>query len=92
VRNWVARTLGDLARDDDAMATLRETVRVFLETGGSYMQAAARLHLHKNTVNYRIRKAEEIRGRAMSEDRLDVEVALVACERFGGRVLARAAA
>jgi len=81
------RTLGDLARDDDGMARLRETVRIFLETGGSFTDAATRLHLHKNTVHYRVRKAEEIRGRPLTDSRLDVEVALVACQQLGNRVL-----
>jgi hypothetical protein len=84
---WVTRTLGDLATDDEATARLRETVRVFLETGGSFTDAASRLHLHKNTVHYRVRKAEEVRGRPFSADRLDVEVALLACLRLGRRVL-----
>lgn len=87
LRTWVARTLGDLARDDDGMARLRETVRIFLETGGSFTDAATRLHLHKNTVHYRVRKAEEIRGRPLTDGRLDVEVALVACQQLGNRVL-----
>ena len=84
---WVGRTLGDLARDDEAIARLRETVRVFLETGGSFTDAATRLHLHKNTVHYRVRKAEEIRGKPFQSDRLDVEVALMACQQLGMRVL-----
>ncbi|WP_242625571.1 helix-turn-helix domain-containing protein [Streptomyces sp. BK022] len=50
----------------------------YLDSGGSYTQAATRLHLHKNTVHYRIRKAEELLGRPLAEDRLDVEVALLA--------------
>ena len=87
LRTWVARTLGELARDDEGMARLRETVRIFLETGGSFTDAAARVHLHKNTVHYRVRKAEEIRGRPLSDGRLDVEVALVACQQLGHRVL-----
>jgi hypothetical protein len=87
LRAWVARTLGELARDDDGMGRLRETVRVFLATGGSFTDAAARLHLHKNTVHYRVRKAEEARGRPLSDRRLDVEVALVACQQLGRRVL-----
>ena len=45
------------------LGQLRDTVRVFPDCGGSYTQAAARLHLHKNTVHYRVRKAEELRGR-----------------------------
>ncbi|MDT7644868.1 MAG: hypothetical protein QOC75_1868, partial [Pseudonocardiales bacterium] len=44
--------------------------------------------LHKNTVHYRVRKAEEIRGRPLTDGRLDVEVALVACQQLGHRVLA----
>ncbi|MFJ4031286.1 helix-turn-helix domain-containing protein [Streptomyces griseoluteus] len=40
-------------------------------------QAATRLHLHKHTVHYRIRKAEELLGRPLAEDRLDVEMALL---------------
>ena len=43
------------------LGQLRDTVRVFLDCDGSYTQAAARLH--KNTVHYRVRKAEELRGR-----------------------------
>ncbi|WP_214366559.1 PucR family transcriptional regulator [Pseudonocardia sp. H11422] len=89
VRTWVARTLGDLARDDEAMAKLRDTVRIFLQTGGSFTDAASRLHLHKNTVHYRVRKAEEIRGRPLGDGRLDVEVALVLCRQLGPDVLTR---
>lgn len=90
LRSWVARTLGDLARDDDAMARLRETVRIFLETGGSFSEAAKRLHVHRNTVHYRMKRADEVRGRPMSEDRIYVEVALITCERLGSAVLADA--
>lgn len=88
LRDWVNRTLGELARADEATERLRETVRVFLECGGSYTDAASRLHLHKNTVHYRVRKAEDLRRRPLRERRLDVEVALLVCHRLGNRVLA----
>jgi DNA-binding PucR family transcriptional regulator len=84
---WVARTLGELARDDDAMARLRDTVRVFLQCGGSYTDAAARLHLHKNTVHYRVRKAEEALPGPLADNRLDVEVALLVCDQLGRRLI-----
>jgi hypothetical protein len=87
LRVWVQRTLGDLARDDDAMARLRDTVRVFLQCGGSYTDAAIRLHLHKNTVHYRVRKAEEVLPRPLADNRLDVEVALLVCDQLGSRVI-----
>ena len=76
LQGWIGRVLGALAADDPGARQLRDTVRVFLDCDGSYTQAAARLHLHKNTVHYRVRKAEELRGRPLSGDRLDVEVAL----------------
>ena len=86
-RVWVAETLGDLAIDDARHAALRETARVFFETGGSYAATAQRLSLHRNTAQYRIRNAEEMRGRAFSEGRLDVELALQASHWFGSAVL-----
>jgi DNA-binding PucR family transcriptional regulator len=45
-----------LAADDEHHARLRETLLAFLQSGGSYKATAERLVLHKNTVQYRIRK------------------------------------
>lgn len=84
---WVQDTLGDLAAQDESMTRLRETVSTFLTTGGSFTSSAQLLHLHKNTVQYRVRKAEEARGRPLSERRRDVELALHACEWLGAAVL-----
>ncbi|MGW4593397.1 PucR family transcriptional regulator [Amycolatopsis thermoflava] len=83
VRAWAGRVLGDLLRDDENMARLRETVQVFLDTGGSFTDAAARMHVHKNTVHYRVRKAEEVLGHPLSQNRLHIEVALLACAQLG---------
>lgn len=84
---WVQEVLGDLATDDEAHARLRDTVRVLLAHQGSHTAAAAELSLHRNTVLYRVRKAEEARGRPLDDGRLDVEVALLACHLLGRRVL-----
>jgi hypothetical protein len=86
-RSWVGRALGPLAADDDQTARLRETLHVFLSTGGSYQETAERLSLHKNTVFYRVRKAQEVRGRKVAEDRFVVELALLACHWLGPAVL-----
>jgi hypothetical protein len=86
-RFWVIDTLGALADDDDQHATLRDTLRVFLQENGSFKATAERLTLHKNTVQYRIRKAEISLGHPVSENRLDVEVALLASEWLGAAVL-----
>ena len=75
LRAWVAKTLGGLAADDEHHARLRDTLLVFLRTGGSYKATAERLTLHKNTVQYRVRRAEESLGRPVGENRPDVELA-----------------
>ena len=87
-RALVADALGDLAADTTAAARLRSTLLALLEEGGSYVTTAERLHLHKNTVKYRVRKALELRGRPLEDDRLDLELALIACARLGPAVLA----
>lgn len=86
-RSWVAGVLGDLALDDDHHERLRDTLRVFLAARGSHTAAAAELMVHRNTVQYRVRKAEEARGRDLKERRLDVEAALLACRWLGAPVL-----
>ena len=92
LRAWVLGTLGGLAADDEHHARLRDTLLVFLQTGGSYKTTAERLMVHKNTVQYRIRKAEESLGRPVGENRHDVELALKASHWLGSSVLAPGAA
>jgi hypothetical protein len=87
LRPWVLATLAGLATDDEHHARLRDTLLVFLQTGGSYKATAERLTLHKNTVQYRIRKAEDSLGRPVSENGHDVELALQAGNWLGSAVL-----
>jgi len=87
LRAWVLATLAGLAADDEHHARLRETLLAFLESGGSYKATAERLVLHKNTVQYRIRKAGESLGRPVGENRPDVELALRASHWLGSSVL-----
>lgn len=86
-RAWVAKVLGDLAGDDENDERLRETLRVFLGCGSSYKAAAEELNLHFNTVKYRVGRAAARRGREICNDRLDVELALLACHWYGPMVL-----
>lgn len=86
-RAWVHDTLGDLAVASSRNAGLRETARVFLRRSGSYTATAEELFLHRNTAQYRIAKAEEERGRPLRDDRLAVEIALLACHWLGDAVL-----
>jgi DNA-binding PucR family transcriptional regulator len=87
LRAWVLATLGGLATDDEHHARLRDTLLVFLQSGGSYKTTAEQLVLHKNTVQYRIRKAEESLGRPAAENRQDVELALQTSRWLGSSVL-----
>ena len=91
LREWVGETLGTLADDDQPAARLRETLRVFLAENGSYKATAERLTLHKNTVQYRIGRARECLGHPIEDNRLYVELALLAGDRLGAAVLRRPA-
>lgn len=86
-RRWMAQVLGDLARNDEQTARMRETLRIFLSCGASYTEAASRLHLHRNSVRYRIGRAELLRGAPTDEGRLDLELALQTCHLLGAAVL-----
>lgn len=84
---WVADVLGPLAADTEAAGRLRETLLIFLSVGGSYQLTAERLTLHRNSVKYRIRRALEMRGRPLGEDRLDVELSLEVVRLLGSAAL-----
>lgn len=55
-----------LAYDARHQASLLDTLRVYLETGGSPLETAARTFTHRNTVRYRIAKIEELTGEDLS--------------------------
>ncbi|MFD9125870.1 helix-turn-helix domain-containing protein [Kitasatospora sp. NPDC059571] len=46
---------------------------------GSWARTAEALHIHVNTVHYRIRRIEELTGRSLArlEDRVDLRAALL---------------
>lgn len=84
---WVGEVLGPLASRSEGDVRLRDTLLVYLRTGSNYTTAADELHLHVNSVKYRIRRAVERRGKPIVDDRADVEVALLLCHWFGTAVL-----
>ncbi len=92
LRGWVLATLAGLAINDEHHARLRDTLLVFLQSGGSYKAAAEQMVLHKNTVQYRIHKAEESLGQPTGENRHDVELALRVSHWLGSPVLQPSAA
>ena len=92
LRGWVLATLAGLATNDEHHARLRDTLLAFLQAGGSYKAAAEQMMLHKNTVQYRIGKAEESLGQPAGENRHDVELALRVSHWLGSSVLQPSAA
>ncbi|MEU9150181.1 helix-turn-helix domain-containing protein [Streptomyces sp. NPDC048417] len=87
LRTWVGGILGPLAVDDEQCARLRETLHDFLAAGCNYTATASREILHKNTVHYRIRKAEKIMGHSVQAGHTDLEVALLAVNYLGSTVM-----
>lgn len=71
------RVLGTLLAYDAAQGTdLVRTVRVFLECSSSPTAAAKALHVHVNTLRYRITRASELLGLDLNDFRTQVDVYL----------------
>ncbi|GAB3213632.1 PucR family transcriptional regulator [Marinactinospora thermotolerans] len=73
------RLLGPLLDyDRDHRSDLVETLETFLRHSGSWQRCAAAMHVHVNTLRYRIGRIEELTGRDLSslEHRVDLFLAL----------------
>ncbi|GGS88141.1 PucR family transcriptional regulator [Nonomuraea spiralis] len=78
-RSFTDRLLSPLlSYDRGHQSDLVRTLDVFLDCSGSWHACAERLHVHVNTVRYRIRRIEELTGRDLSAmaDRVDFFLAL----------------
>jgi DNA-binding PucR family transcriptional regulator len=78
-RAYAQRVLGTVVdHDQRSGADLLDTLRTFLDCSGSWTRTADALHLHVNTVRYRIERVQELTGRDLGrfEDRVDVYLAL----------------
>jgi sugar diacid utilization regulator len=77
---FVQETIEPLLRHDKGASTpLLPTVRAFVEHGGRLRETAEHLAVHRNTLAYRLQKAEEILGFDLKQAgvRLSVELALL---------------
>lgn len=78
-RAYRHRVLGPLLEHDEAHRTdLVRTLEAYLECSGSWSRCAARMHLHVNTLRYRIERIEALTGRDLRrlEDQADLLMAL----------------
>jgi hypothetical protein len=87
-RAFVATRLGPLAAPEEPAERLRDTVLAFLVAGGSATRVARQLFVHQNTVAYRVKRAEELLGRRVTDDPIELTCALTLAAVLGPSVLA----
>ena len=75
-RWFVQDILGPLASEGTRMQELRETLRVYLAEEHGLRMAADRLHVARNTVTYRVKRAEELLPATTAGSSLELRVAL----------------
>jgi len=78
-QQFLHAVLGRLEERDHKRSTdLVGTLSVFLDSGGRWRESAATLHIHPNTLRYRLSRVEELSGRDLqsTRDRTDFQLAL----------------
>ena len=88
-QHFVRRHLGQLAVDDERLDSLRTTLWLYLENERSVATVARIQFVARNTVTYRVKQAEQLIGRQISDARLDVHTALLLTRVLGEHVLVR---
>ena len=82
-RDAVLRPLQDWDREHSS--ELLNTLRSFLESAGQWRETARKLHIHPNSLRYRLGRVEQLTGRSLSStaDRVDLFLALAALRTTG---------
>jgi len=83
LKRMVLREVGPLCAADKNLALVRETALTFLRNRQITEVTAQQLFVHKNTVRYRLARAEELLGHPLAERAGLVELALSYVELFG---------
>lgn len=79
LESFVRSVLGPLVtRDLERASDLVSSVGAYIEAGGRWEAGAAALGVHRHTLRYRVRQAEELLGRdlTVAENRLELWLAL----------------
>ncbi|MFE6764800.1 PucR family transcriptional regulator [Streptomyces sp. NPDC057689] len=87
LRRFTGDELGALAADSPHAEQLRRTLRLYLRNERSLMAAAAQLHVARNTVTYRVKRAQELLGHDLTARLPEVMAALEAARVLGPAVL-----
>ncbi|OHX55829.1 helix-turn-helix domain-containing protein [Planococcus faecalis] len=86
VRSFVTTNLDVLSNYDLVKNTnYTEVLRLYIESNGSVMEVADKLYLHRNTINYRISRIEELMNCNLDEfnTRLNIALAFMLLDVFG---------
>lgn len=88
-RALVRNELKALNRAGDDMEMLRHTAQAFVTSGFSYAAVASSQHIHRNTVLQRVKRAQELRGRPLTERPAELLAALALVDAVGSAVIER---
>jgi DNA-binding PucR family transcriptional regulator len=88
-RALVRHELGSLTRPGDDFEMLRYTAQAFVESGYSYAAVASSQHIHRNTALQRVKRAQELRGRPLTERPAALLAALVLMDELGSALIDR---
>ncbi|WP_375000706.1 PucR family transcriptional regulator [Aeromicrobium sp. CTD01-1L150] len=86
-RRWVLQVLGPLAAPSEAGERQRATLRAYFDSGGNITETAKSLVMHRNSVKYRLDRAQQELGRTLHDRTLDTRIALSMCRTLGTAVL-----
>ncbi|MGY0021428.1 PucR family transcriptional regulator [Streptomyces sp. YJ-C3] len=87
LRRFVGDELGALAADSRHADQLRRTLHLYLRNERSLAVAAAQLHVARNTITYRVKRAQQLIGRDVTPRLPEVLTALEAARTLGPAVL-----
>ncbi len=86
-RWFVTEELGRLGADAPALDDLRSTALCYLNSGRNLIDTARQLHVHRNTVVYRLAKVERLLGRPLGQRPFAVQTALTLSDQLREAVL-----
>jgi DNA-binding PucR family transcriptional regulator len=84
-RTFAEEELRDLVQPTRAAADLRETLSAYFAAGLDQSRAARDLHLHRNTIAKRLRRAEALLGHPLTKRPRELEAALVIADALVAR-------
>jgi|GEM_PF-1674086 len=88
-RALVRSELRALTRAGEDVEMLRHTAQAFVASGYSYAAVASCQHIHRNTALQRVKRAQELRGRPLTERPAELLAALALMDALGPALIDR---